>query len=77
MDGLPGFNEDGVLPPGEYALTLDQIERSMLVTGEGVASQGGTWDRGGVHRWFVRGRQGPPQRHRWVLRVRSHAAGDG
>lgn len=45
MDGLPGFNEDGVLPPGEYALTLDQIERSMLVTGEGVASQGGTWDR--------------------------------
>lgn len=28
------FDEDGRLPPGDYLLTLDELERSILVTGD-------------------------------------------
>jgi hypothetical protein len=30
---LPGFNEDGLLPPGDYEMTLDDLKVSMLVHG--------------------------------------------
>lgn len=30
---LPPFNEHGLLPPGEYEQTLDELEQSYLVTG--------------------------------------------
>lgn len=30
---VPAFNEDGVLPPGDYSLTLDELYESALVTG--------------------------------------------
>jgi hypothetical protein len=30
-----GFTGDGVLPPGDYPLTLDDLENSMLVLGPG------------------------------------------
>jgi Family of unknown function (DUF6932) len=30
---LPEFTAGGVLPEGEYTLTLDQLERSLLVSG--------------------------------------------
>ena len=33
MPDLPPFNPDGLLPPGDYELTLDELERSHLVTG--------------------------------------------
>lgn len=39
---LPPFTPDGVLPAGEYSLTVDQLRISYLVTGEGVASP--MWD---------------------------------
>jgi len=39
---LPAFTADGVLPVGDYQLTLDELGRSFLVTGAGVASN--TWD---------------------------------
>jgi hypothetical protein len=39
---LPPFTPEGVLPPGDYPLTLEELRASALVTGEGVASL--TWD---------------------------------
>lgn len=39
---LPAFTHDGLLPSGDYELTLDELRGSMLVTGSGVGSE--TWD---------------------------------
>lgn len=39
---LPPFTEAGPLPPGDYALTMDQLAESMLVIGPG--SEYPTWD---------------------------------
>jgi hypothetical protein len=39
---LPAFTADGLLPEGDYPLTLDQLETSMLVTGPDPRSAG--WD---------------------------------
>jgi len=48
MDGntgpLPAFTDDGVLPPGDYALTLAELAASPLVTGFPDAAP--SWDRG-------------------------------
>jgi hypothetical protein len=42
MSELPaGFTADGVLPPGDYEMTLEELRASMLVTGTGASS---TWD---------------------------------
>lgn len=41
--GLPPFTAEGVLPPGDYPLTLADLRRSFLVTGQGVSSS--AWDR--------------------------------
>lgn len=30
---LPPFSSEGLLPPGDYQLTLDELERSHLVVG--------------------------------------------
>jgi hypothetical protein len=38
---LPLFNGEGFLPAGDYELTLEQLERSRLVTGLGIE---GPWD---------------------------------
>ena len=32
---LPRFDDDGLLPPGNYELSLDQLKASMLVVGPG------------------------------------------
>lgn len=39
MAVLPPFNALGLLPPGDYALTFDEIRQSHLVQGNG-----GSWD---------------------------------
>jgi hypothetical protein len=39
---LAKFTEEGLLPVGDYQLTLDQLAHSFLVTGTHVGSQ--TWD---------------------------------
>ena len=36
------FTPDGVLPPGDHPMTLEELRRSSLVTGAGNPS--GTWD---------------------------------
>ncbi len=35
MIELPPFTIDGLLPPGEYLLALDELQRSPLVLGPG------------------------------------------
>ena len=39
---LPLFDADGLLPPGDYELTLQQLRQSMLVTGPEHRPE--TWD---------------------------------
>jgi hypothetical protein len=39
---LPPFSPDGVLPPGDYPLTLAELAASLLVTGPAGAAP--TWD---------------------------------
>jgi hypothetical protein len=39
---LPAFTAEGVLPPGDYPLTVQQLRASFLITGEEVASP--RWD---------------------------------
>lgn len=41
MPILPGFTEEGTLPPGEYPLTLTDLQSSLLVVGPGDAEH---WD---------------------------------
>lgn len=40
---LPPFDEAGLLPPGDYPLTLEQLKRSMLVRGPLLAPD--DWDQ--------------------------------
>jgi hypothetical protein len=41
---LPMFTEDGLLPPGDYTLTVDELKTSMLVLGPGDPRDHATWD---------------------------------
>jgi hypothetical protein len=44
-DPIPPFDEDGVLPEGDYEVTLDALEESRLVTGAGLPEkQARKWD---------------------------------
>jgi hypothetical protein len=44
MDPLvPAFNEDGVLPPGDYPLKLDELYQSALVTGDCLEGWDALW----------------------------------
>ncbi len=43
MGAFPAFTDDGVLPPGDYALTLSDLATSPLVTGFPDAAS--SWDR--------------------------------
>lgn len=44
MIALSRFNTDGVLPPGDYVLTLAQLRDSILVLGAGDPKDHPTWD---------------------------------
>ena len=44
MDLPPGFSRDGLLPPGDYGLTLEELRASWLVGGLGQESYP-HWDR--------------------------------
>ncbi len=39
---LPGFTPEGVLPPGDYEMTLEELRASVLVEGPGPGHE--TWD---------------------------------
>lgn len=46
MDNLPAFTDQGLLPPGEYPLTLTQLRESMLVLGPGEPKDHCQWAAG-------------------------------
>ena len=46
---LPTFTPAGVLPPGDYPLTLDQLQDSILVLGPGSPRQHPAWDAAWRH----------------------------
>ncbi len=41
---VPDFTADGVLPPGDYALTISDLRHSKLVLGPGAPREHPTWD---------------------------------
>jgi hypothetical protein len=41
---LPPFTPEGLLPPGEFALSLDELRASSLVVGPGEEAAASTWD---------------------------------
>lgn len=41
---FPAFTEDGLLPPGDYALTLAELAASSLVTGPHGKNRSQYWD---------------------------------
>jgi hypothetical protein len=49
MPALPGFTRDGVLPPGDYAMTLDELQDSILVLGPGLPRDHPGWDAAWRH----------------------------
>jgi hypothetical protein len=44
MDILPDFDVDGLLPPGGYLLSIDELRKSKLVLGPGEPNVYATWD---------------------------------
>lgn len=52
---LPPFNSDGLLPPGDYEMTLEELEGSMLVVGPSTGAYP-DWDA--FWRGFLVGRLG-------------------
>lgn len=46
---LPGFDDDGLLPEGDYEMTLGELERSLLVEGPGEEERP-EWD----HEWRMK-----------------------
>jgi hypothetical protein len=43
MRSLPGFTADGLLPPGDYPLTLRELRESLLVRGSGSPNWDAAW----------------------------------
>src|SRR5271157_2144049 len=41
---LPEFTEDGLLPPGDYLLTLEELAKSLLVDGPKNRGRYPNWD---------------------------------
>jgi hypothetical protein len=44
MAVIPTFERDGLLPPGDYEVTFDELRRSVLVLGPGDPKEWPTWD---------------------------------
>lgn len=43
MNLIPPFNRNGLLPPGDYAVTFTELKRSPLITGE-YTQEKASWD---------------------------------
>lgn len=46
MAVIPPFEPNGLLPPGDYEVTFDDLRHSVLVLGPGEPSDCPTWDAG-------------------------------
>ena len=44
MMDVPDFDEDGLLPPGDYVLSIQELKASKLVLGPGDPNEFPTWD---------------------------------
>lgn len=44
MGTIPEFTKDGLLPPGDYEVTLDELRRSVLVVGPQDRANYPNWD---------------------------------
>ncbi|HUY93486.1 MAG TPA: hypothetical protein VMV10_32465 [Pirellulales bacterium] len=44
MRVIPDFQEDGVLPPGDYEVSFEELRRSILVVGPEGQGEGVSWD---------------------------------
>jgi uncharacterized protein DUF6932 len=44
MVGIPTFEPDGLLPPGDYEVTFEELRRSVLVLGPGEPKECPGWD---------------------------------
>ncbi len=42
---IPSFTSSGLLPPGDFVLSLAELEESLLVTGPSSGGEPTTWDR--------------------------------
>ena len=45
-DKIPEFNSDGLLPPGDYEITIAELKGSILVAGPQDNKQVPNWDQG-------------------------------
>jgi hypothetical protein len=41
---IPSFQADGLLPPGDYEVSFEELRRSMLTVGPGMAIDARSWD---------------------------------
>ena len=44
MSEVPPFEQDGLLPPGDYEVSFDQLRNSVLVAGPGNTQMYPSWD---------------------------------
>jgi hypothetical protein len=44
MAEIPSFEVDGLLAPGDYEVSFDELRQSILVVGPGGATRSPTWD---------------------------------
>lgn len=44
MSAIPAFESDGLLPPGDYEVSFDQLRDSVLVVGPAYLPQLSSWD---------------------------------
>ena len=45
MAAIPPFDSDGLLPPGDYEVSFDELRRSPLVLGPNDPNEPSAWDR--------------------------------
>ena len=45
MATIPPFDADGLLPPSDYELSLDELRQSILVSGPGNPAVYPSWDQ--------------------------------
>ena len=41
---IPSFQDDGLLPPGDYEVSFEELRRSILTVGPRVAAGARSWD---------------------------------
>jgi hypothetical protein len=45
MPAIPSFDPDGLLPPGDYGVSFDELRQSILVKGAPDPGKHSSWDK--------------------------------